>query len=615
MSPPTVRRPACIAITIATASALALVPPAEGKAHKCKRGQVVVRVNKRSVCKRKASVVPAPKAGDARVAFVKFALAPGTSKVPGRRGRRIRSFARLGKTATVARRSILRLLPKVLAKADAARVGRAAAVPRAAGGCAALEKPSTYTSHDGGSTMTASMGADGMSIGFDGTTSEGITIHFTYLSDAGCFPIQVPACPQASGRVDAHGTKADDVIIEATQHGKVFSYTRVKGARTDTATGQNAADAKLDRVSIDDVLSSAVTVEGKGFPRTTFSGSFRRTSTWDMRVEAYRLDQFDVKIAGNIQVDEDVAGFSSRMHEILSSFRRQERDGSAADPVGWSKPASGCATVDWSPASDSLKPKKGETGSFTGTIKAKTGGTAADGVTKLAGQSNGTFSPSEVKGATPSFSYSVTADEGVLSATVDVTSTAGAGSGEWHQPILKSDSPNRIYGTYSGEDHPGTLLTTWSGTATWKRAKNLDEGNTSRRYYLESATYTAVVSGRLAPDGCAASGSKTFSFSAQPTQPTFTILNPAADVVFGTPDKDWVLPFTTFWSIIPPPGESNMTYTTYDCPNPPDDGTEYQRSISALTAGHEGTTADGVTFAGSRDFPGGGETWSFNGID
>jgi hypothetical protein len=192
-----------------------------------------------------------------------------------------------------------------------------------------------------------------------------------------------------------------------------------------------------------------------------------------------------------------------------------------------------------------------------------------------------------------------------------------AGSGEWHQPIQKSDSPDRISGTLSGEDHAvnppsgADVLTTWSGTATWKRAPNLDEGNgnTSRRYYLESASVTVEISGY---DGiCSISGSNTFNFSAQPTLPSFTILNPAADVVFGTPDKDWVLPFTYSWTIYPPSGQTGYTATLHDCAHPYEvnNGTTVLESIPFLEAALE-TTTDGVTFAGSDSIPNENDTWS-----
>src|SRR3954470_6387465 len=206
-----------VALAAAALGFLAAPAAALGKTPKCKTGQMLVKVGKKSVCKRTTTLFPNPKPADLRVEFVKFALAPATSKVPGKRGKRVRTFASF-KAAKKVRKSILRLLPKVLAKVDAAQPVKAASlaargsadpVARAAG-CTAPEKPSTYTSKDGNSTMSASVSAEGTEIGFDGTTSGGITIHFTYLTDAGCDPLKVPACPQASGEVSAQSSKFDD---------------------------------------------------------------------------------------------------------------------------------------------------------------------------------------------------------------------------------------------------------------------------------------------------------------------------------------------------------------------------------------------------------------------
>jgi hypothetical protein len=596
--PPVSRRALCVlALGAAACGVLASAPEAIDKTPKCKRGQLLVKVGKKRVCKRTATLFPNPKAVDTRVDLVRRALA--TRKVRRRHTKRMPANVRA---------KILRLLPKVLKRVDAGQAARSARASPRDGGCAAPED-STYTSKDGNSTMTATMGADGFTLGLDGTTSAGIKFHFRYITNEGCNAFKVPACPQASGAVEASNTRSDDVIVEATQNGKVLSYTRLKGKRTTSATGQNAADAKLDYVRIDDVLSSSITVEGKGVPRTTFSGSFRRNAYWNMRTDSWDQSKFQVKITGDIQVDEDVAAFGNLVRNIRDAFRKAQDDGSQAT-YGWSKPESKCITMDWAPASDTIKVKKGNSGSVKGTLQAKTGGTAADGVTTVGGQANGTFSPSSANGATPSLSYTVTGDSGVLSMTATATSPAGAGSGEWHEPIEKSDSPNHISGPFSGTDSGSGHTVSWSGTATWKRAPNLDEGNTSRRYYLESASVDAHVSGS---DGdCPVEGSGSFSVPAQPTQPSLTILNPASDVVNGSPDKDWVLPFTYDWAIYPPP-VLDFPYTAH-CP--PDEGGDQHGSASVQVGfGHQGTTTDGVTFAGSATYDSGGETWSFTGSD
>ncbi len=228
------RRALCVlALGAAACGTLATAPDAIDKTTKCKGGQLLVKIGKTRVCKRTATLFPNPTAVDARVAFIKQALAPREVR---RHGKRFRSIASFGSASKKARAQILRLLPKVLKQVDAAQAARVArAAPRDAG-CAAPED-STYTSKDGNSTMTATMGADGFTLGFDGTTSAGIQFHFRYVTNEGCNALKVPPCPQASGQVDASNTKSDDVIVEATQGGKVLTYTRIKGKRTTNAHG------------------------------------------------------------------------------------------------------------------------------------------------------------------------------------------------------------------------------------------------------------------------------------------------------------------------------------------------------------------------------------------
>jgi hypothetical protein len=106
---------------------------------------------------------------------------------------------------------------------------------------------------------------------------------------------------------------------------------------------------------------------------------------------------------------------------------------------------------------------------------------------------------------------------------------------------------------------------------------------------------------------CSYSGSHSFSFSPQPTQPSFTIYNPASDVVNGSPDKDWVLPFEYNWAIYPPPSPT-FTYTITCTGSDPSDA---PISVADLGTGHGATTNDGVTFSGSA----GETTFNFHGSD
>src|SRR3954447_18046882 len=104
-----------VAVVVTMSGSLAVPSPSFAKTRtpKCKAGQMLVRVGRKPVCKKTASLFPLPQAGDSRVAFVKYALAPATTKIPGKRGKRVRTFASF-KASKKARKQILRLLPKVL---------------------------------------------------------------------------------------------------------------------------------------------------------------------------------------------------------------------------------------------------------------------------------------------------------------------------------------------------------------------------------------------------------------------------------------------------------------------------------------------------------------------
>jgi len=68
--PPVSRRALCVlALGAAACGALASAPEAIDKTPKCKRGQLLVKIGKKRVCKRTATLFPKPKAVDTRVTF------------------------------------------------------------------------------------------------------------------------------------------------------------------------------------------------------------------------------------------------------------------------------------------------------------------------------------------------------------------------------------------------------------------------------------------------------------------------------------------------------------------------------------------------------------------
>jgi hypothetical protein len=98
-----------------------------------------------------------------------------------------------------------------------------------------------------------------------------------------------------------------------------------------------------------------------------------------------------------------------------------------------------------------------------------------------------------------------------------------------------------------------------------------------------------------------------------PTIPSFKVLNPAADVVFGAGKVDWQLPWDYFWSTTLTT-ETKMDITLSSCPDPMEDGTITDGAGAPKPTGElPGTTADGFAFSGSYPSPSGSETWSLTG--
>src|SRR5690242_15576310 len=76
----------------AGASDAAAAPAQADRAKRCTHGRVLLKVNKRSYCRRLHAVLAKPSHGDARRAYIKAALNLDVSKLKHRRGRHPRSL-------------------------------------------------------------------------------------------------------------------------------------------------------------------------------------------------------------------------------------------------------------------------------------------------------------------------------------------------------------------------------------------------------------------------------------------------------------------------------------------------------------------------------------------
>jgi hypothetical protein len=605
---------ASIAIATATLCCVALtaVSPAAAKSKpKCKRGQVAVTVNKKPGCRAAKSLLPRAKVGDQLRASLQAALAFQPARRAGKKLKTISSVLGRRRAAAV-RRKLLKALPTLVARLQGTKPGRAAALLDP---CS--DKAPDFESTKSGVDLGVSKGQATLSSDVGGRLS----VVVSFPGDSVCNHFKAPACPTAAGAVDGSDQRQPEFRVQIFEGTKLLVYEAFRDKGKTKLQGQVGADAKLSELVISDTLTHVVRLGGSAFGVAyTEDGTVRRTLRVDMKTGAQTTGDVSAKVESRLDGKSSGAAYDEGAGYLLlvksgpefvalvDKAVRRYRD----LETGWNADKA-CASIDWAPASGALKLHKSDHGRVTSTISAKAGGTAADGVTAIAAQANGTFAPREARGGSPAFDYTVTASSGQLTLSVRATSTAGVASAAWTQPIGNADWPvQQITGTFSGRDENNGFVRSWSGSASWKRAPNLDQGNTFRALSLVAGSYTATLSGTTV-DGCTISGQKHFTMNPSPTIPSFKVLNPAADVVFGAGKVDWQLPWDYFWSTTLTT-ETKMDITLSSCPDPMEDGTITDGAGAPKPTGElPGTTADGFAFSGSYPSPSGSETWSLTG--
>ena len=614
MSPPTRRRRASIAITVATVAILALAPPAGAAAKrkplKCKRGQIVLKVNKSPVCRAVKGVFPAAKTGDElRIGF-ETALGFEPARV---RGRQVRSMSSiLGRQrARSVRRKLQQALPRLLAHRP--KTARAAA----AGDCVA-DYPDFQENLNGGSIGVRN-GQGQMSA--DAGGRKRVTISFPVGE---CNRFKAPACPTPDGVVDGRDERGREYHIVVWDGDELVLNQLMRDTAKTTLHGQVRADAKLEFLQIDDVLTHVVRIGGSK-PGLTYTedGTITRGTRVDMRSGVQTPKDPVINLVARVngqspgttyQVDggylllvRSAADWAALVDREIGRYRTLEQ--------GWNE-AGACAHIDFSPASGTLHLHKSGHGRASGTIRANAGGAATDGVTTVTAQTGGTVTPASANGGSPGFDYTVTATgPAMLTLAVRATSTAGVATGSWSQPIDKDDWPvKQISGTFSGQDHNGMMTTTFNGSVTFIRAPNLDQGNTLRALAVSSGSFTSTVTGSVLD--CTVTGSHTFTIKPSPTVSNFKVFNPAADVVFGAGKPDWGLPWDYFWAT----GLTTDFFGTgilSSCADPQDYGSELQFGPGHPGSSFPGTTPDGRRFTGSATYDDQtfSEAWDFTGTE
>jgi hypothetical protein len=609
---------ASVAIAVAMLSMAVLAPAATAKRPKsCKPGRTLVTVNRHAACRPLEKVTPRVKARDEVRSDLKAALSFQPKAKGHRRPKTLQQVLGRRRAAKV-RRKLLKALPTLLHRIDAARTSSARAAEVVTDPCD--PRVPDFKSKSSGVGLELSKGQASLTV-----DAGSLSVEVSFPGGIACDRFKVPPCPTAAGVVDGHDDRSPEYRIAIFDANELLYNATFRDTGHTELHGQVAADAKLDELVITDKLHHVVRLAGSavGFDYSE-NGTVKRTLTVDMRTGAQTTGDTSardvVRLNGRSPgpAYEENAGYVLLVKsgpEFVGLVDQASKRYRAAE-TGWNA-AGACAAIDLAPASGTLKLHRGDHGRAAGTVRSLAGRTAADAIATVTGQGGGTFSPQQAHSPTPGFDYTVTADRGQLTLSVHATSTAGVASAGWSQPIVSTDWPvKQISGTFSGFDvHKGTT-TTWSGSATWVRAPNLDEGNTDRVFTLTSGAYTATVSGTTG-GGCDINGQKHFTIPASPTRPSIRIFNPAADVVFGAGKVDWQLPWDYFWETTLT-SELTMDVTLSNCDDPHADGTT-QMGAPQPTGGFPGRTADGFSFAGHDDFPpqdpgdSGSETWNLKG--
>ena len=136
----------------------------------------------------------------------------------------------------------------------------------------------------------------------------------------------------------------------------------------------------------------------------------------------------------------------------------------------WKTP-NNCATIEFTPASNSRPLRVGDTGTVSAKVVSSRGGSPSRADWTHTGAGNGTFTPATATAVPASFNYSgiATAGEGIfVTGSWKAVSKAGVAQATWTQPTVSS-AINTISGTFSGNENIGGSILSWAGEATFDR--------------------------------------------------------------------------------------------------------------------------------------------------
>jgi hypothetical protein len=585
------------AMTVATAASISGATEAS-KRLKCKRGYVVVKVNKKATCRRMRSVFPKPRAGNRTLIGLAAALKVDRSDLRTRRGKRAHPLPRrVAAAQKKGRKAMLRALPKLGAmlrrleqRAGSSRSRRVRSSARRPCGGPGSTEPVSDTGHSGALGIQATLGPNGEEGGVMTLTVNGITQETTFVRCGSKF-YYVPGCPKSNG--DA-GTTASGRFTSTTrtlEGRRLISSQYTDWTYDDRLLGKVMDDAKLRYFDFTR-KEHKLTVASGGLVQ---AGDATRTVRVNMPSGSYDAARSSSTITGDAaSFREDDLAASIKM--AIDEYREAENGGSFLHTDGWAtfdrQRDPYCAKAEFSPAAEAITVKKSQQYQLSVYAKGEDGGRATGARWTVMDPSNATFTPGSATGPTPSISYTVSSSPSGdrVRVTLKFTSTAGVGKDSWSEPI--GGAINHISGTFNSTYNVNGSILTATGNATYDRQIPAVYDGASGTYFLTSGEMTIVASGKdSAIPSCQMSGSKVVALGDG---------NGTMDVtstVFGGFDP----PYTYFMNATPLGPGSVVEVTRSNCANPSDNGSGvviFQTPGLANQGGPQ-QSADGIVYDGS----------------
>jgi hypothetical protein len=501
-----------LALVVAPANAFGPSLKAEAaKAKACKASKVPVTIGKKTTCQPLATAIPQPKVIDIRLAHLQEALKLDPAKaVKGKKRKRARTLqSGFGAAGKRAQKKLLKMLPKVLAFVDR-KGGGARSSSRPAGPALASSSCDVGPAGPTGHAAGGSLGALGDNGGYIETSAGGgLRVRVTFVSCKGANNWAMPPCPTANGSVDGSATGEFRVTIEIWDGTRLVSRNSNIFQTKAKAHGEVGPDAKLKFVEIEHTEEVFIVATGPSVPVVIRGGVTRSVK---IPLPGGKLDPAAARVryfGDTFDFKSGAEAFASSAASALGAYEYVEPNWSTFNPKGGY-----CAEPVFTPDSNTLKLKKGDTNQLGIYAKARQdGGRATDARWTLLNQTNADFSPASSEGPAANVSYTVTKapPKGEVKVTVKFTSTAGVGEKSWTQPVEET-TITQITGSFGGEswgESPFAVPSRqqWTGAAHFQRLTS--EGGASGVYVLTSGNISIDLSGtdQSGATGCQQSGS------------------------------------------------------------------------------------------------------------